>query len=138
MCVSTQTSPKPQSTSPINGARARRIGRHAAAACALALLAVAAPTTAYAVPAEGWPVAPEVSGLQILVLVLLIPLGLAIVLGLAVSLPGLAAGRSQKSGSNVPATWMGGPKEGTDTLPEGSSASDDTGSDARGGSSGSW
>lgn len=79
------------------------------------------------------------SALQILTLVLLIPLGLAVALAVVFALPGLASDRSQKSSSsNVPATWMGGPKEGTDTLPEGSSATNDTGSDARGGASARW
>lgn len=103
---------------------------------AAVLLLTSGPVSAE--PAEGWPVAPEVPVAQILTLVLLIPVGLAVVLAVLFGLPGLAADRSQKSSSNVPATWMGGPKEGTDTLPEGSSASDDTGSDARGGASARW
>ena len=104
----------------------------------VAVSVLASPTAAYAVPAEGWPEAPEVSVLRLLTLVLLIPLGLAVVLGVAFALPGLASDRKQKSSSSVPATWMGGPKGGAGDLPEGSSATDDTGSDARGGSSARW
>ena len=115
----------------------RRAVRTAVLAATTAAV-VMAPGVAHAVPAEGWPEAPEVSALRLIVTVVLIPLGLALVLGVAFALPGLAADRSKKSGSSLPATWMGGPKQGTDSLPAESSAVDDTGSDARGGSSARW
>jgi hypothetical protein len=89
---------------------------------------------------EGWSKAPHVSGLQFLVVLLLIPLGLAAVIALLVSVPSLVSDRGYQPGQSWrgESEWFGGPRAGVtaaaDVTPEELEAS----SHDTGGTSGKW
>ncbi|WP_310964245.1 hypothetical protein [Nocardioides terrisoli] len=92
----------------------RTFARSAALAVTVALPFVAAP--AFAEPPAAWGSEPHVSGLDFLVVLLLIPAGLALVITLLVMLPSLVKGDSYRPGEawhGMP-EWFGGPRKGTD------------------------
>jgi hypothetical protein len=95
---------------------------------------------AFAVPPESWPEPEPTGALDYLLVLFLIPLGLALVVSLLAVVPSMVGG--QKS-SRDPAwrtenEWFGGPKDGVEAI-EGNEAeaADRPGSD-RGGASGRW
>lgn len=100
------------------------------------VLAVAALPLLTAGPAaaevpEGWSDPDEVGILSLLLLVGVIPVGLAVVIGLALYLPALARGENVKPGGETADEWFGGPRSGPDQL-----ETRDAG--RTGGGSGSW
>lgn len=102
---------------------------------ALVLTAAALPLLA-AGPAgaetpEGWSDPAEVGILPLLLVIGAIPLGIAVLIGLAVYLPALARGESVRPGAETADEWFGGPRSGPAEL-----GARDAG--RTGGGSGSW
>ena len=89
---------------------------------------------------QGWEKAPSVSGLQYVVLLLLIPLGLAAVIALLVSLPSLAKDRGYQPGQSWrgESEWFGGPRAGVSAAAEVSPEQLEASSRETGGTSGTW
>ncbi len=117
----------------------RRRTRLRGAAVATGLVVASAPGVAVAVPAEGWPVAPEVPLLQLLTVIVFIPLGLVAILTFAVVAPSLAGSRREQGSSrdgHLPATWMGGPSKGLDSAD--AVDSDELADTDRGGAGARW
>ncbi len=102
---------------------------------AVLLPLVAAP--AFAAPPDAWPTADSVTGFDFLLVVLLIPLGLALIITVLAYVPSLVGGQKYTPGQawRNENEWFGGPKDGLD-------AADQTDSDAaegeRGGASARW
>lgn len=85
------------------------------------LLAATAVTVLSASPAgaevpEGWSDPEEVGILSLLLVVGAIPVGLAVLIALAVYLPALARGERLAPGSQAPDEWFGGPRRSTAEL----------------------
>jgi hypothetical protein len=100
------------------------------------LLAAAAVPVLVASPAgaevpEGWSNPDEVGFLQLLVIVAGIPLGIAVLIALAVYLPALARGEKVAPGAQVQDEWFGGPRREPAEIEAGEARS-------TGGGSGSW
>ena len=119
----------------------RPLVRRAVLALAAALAAVVAlPAVASADTPAAWENAPDVSGLQFLVVLLLIPAGLALVISLLAVLPsiikdsGYAPGQSWRS----EAEWFGGPQKGVEATEQLSSEQIEAAESGRGGTSGKW
>lgn len=90
----------------------RRLLRALALTPALLLPLVAAP--ALAAPPEAWPDADPVGALDFLLVLLLIPLGLALLIALLAYLPSMAKGEKYTPGRSWrgESQWFGGPKDG--------------------------
>lgn len=90
--------------------------RAAAVGTALALPLLASP--AFADTPADWPKAPHVSGLDFLIVLVLIPAGLAILITLLVMLPSLIKGDAYEPGKAWVGQneWFGGPGKGVDAV----------------------
>lgn len=81
-----------------------------------ALLVLVAPAAAQADTPDGWATAPEVSGFEYLLVLVLIPAGLALVIAVLAALPSIIGEdkgyQPGRAWGGEPA-WFGGPKEGT-------------------------
>lgn len=79
-------------------------------------MVLAAPLAAMAEPPSDWPNAPHVSGLQFLVVLFLIPLGLAVVISVLTVLPSMIRDKGYEPGQawRSEAEWFGGPRQGVD------------------------
>lgn len=88
--------------------------RAAALGTSLALALAAAP--AFAVEPRSWHQEPPVSGFDFLLVLLLIPLGLALLIALLVVLPSLVQGEKYDPTRAWAGTreWFGGPSKGVD------------------------
>ncbi|MFZ5845870.1 MAG: hypothetical protein ACOYX5_00645 [Actinomycetota bacterium] len=121
--------------SDLNSRAVRRSLRALALAPAVLLSSVAAP--ALAAPPETWPDAEPVSAVDFLLVLLVIPLGIALVIALLASVPAMArGGRGGERSRRTENEWFGGPKDGTDAAKVESAA--EPGEGARGGSSAQW
>ena len=90
---------------------------------------------AYADVPVGWSDPEPVSGLEVLLILVVAPVGLAIVVALLAWLPGLTRGSGTGSGPGTHEdTWFGGPVEGTQAL----EPARDAESKETGGASGRW
>lgn len=100
--------------SDLNARVVRRSLRALVLAPAAALPLVAAP--AFAAPPEAWPQADSVSGFDFLLVLLLIPLGAAIVIAVLASVPALIGGNKRGSVEawRSEKEWFGGPKDGVE------------------------
>lgn len=101
-----------------------------------ALLVLAAPTAALADTPESWADAPEVSGFDFLLVLALIPLGLAVVIALLAAVPTIIRGNKGYQPGRAwhgEPQWFGGPREGADATDTAETA--DTGT---GGASARW
>ena len=107
----------------------RRAARTAALFTVSAAALVAAP--AHAGVPEGWSDPEPVDGLHYAFLLVGAPVGLLIIIALAVLAPALV--RGEKLASNPEAQWIGGPRQGTDELP-----APDGADSAAGGASGTF
>ena len=95
-------------------------------------LALAGPAAAE--PAEGWPVAPAVDPLHVVLVLVGIPLGLALVIAVAVYVPAMIRGERLAPGApSLEDQWLGGPRRAHGEL----AAPDDETSKA-GGASARW
>lgn len=103
-----------------------------------ALLVGTALPAAASTPSQ-WPEPPAVSPLQFLLVVLLIPTGLALVIALLAALPSMRGGSTYQPGLawRHEAEWFGGPRDGLEKAdksdPEAIEAAGE-----RGGASGHW
>ena len=84
------------------------------------VLAAALVTPAAAETPEGWEEVPDVSGLHVLLVLFIIPLGIAAVLTLLALLPSLASDRGYEPGQTWRggAEWFGGPTKGVKSAAE--------------------
>lgn len=97
-----------------------------------ALVAMAGPASADV--AEGWPEVPPVNGLEALLLLGVVPLGLCLVIAAMIYLPALIRGERIAPGAPlVEDEWIGGPGSGTTAL-----AAPDSAKSEAGGASASW
>ncbi|RYE78229.1 MAG: hypothetical protein EOO74_05640 [Myxococcales bacterium] len=89
---------------------------------------------AFADTPEAWADAPDHSGLDYLLVLVLIPLGIALVVSLLSVLPSLIKGEKYEPGDNWrgESEWFGGPRQGIEARDHA-----DVGSD-KGGASGNW
>lgn len=95
-------------------------------AATLAVAAFAGPARAD-VP-EGWAEPTTVSGLEFLLLLVIIPLGLALVITVLVYVPSLVRGESLAPGNQEPENqWLGGPSKSPAELTVGDSDSSEAG-----------
>ena len=131
--------------SPVNkrdaSRRPRSLLRRAALVASAALaVVVTLPAVASADTPAAWDDAPHVSGLQYLVLLVLIPLGLALVIALLASLPSMLHHRGYEPGQSwrAEAEWFGGPGKGVDAADELSPQQIESAESGRGGTSGKW
>lgn len=103
-----------------------------------ALLSV--PVAAFADTPSTWTSAPHVSGLQFLVVLVLIPAGLFVVISLLAALPSMISDKGYEPGQSwrSDAEWFGGPRKGVDAAEELSPAQIEAADSDQGGTSGKW
>lgn len=108
-------------------------------ACSLVLVA-ALTSPAVADTPKNWERPPDVSLLSYLLVLVIIPLGLAIVVTLLTVLPSLARDRAQQPGQSWrgDSEWFGGPAEGVRAADRVTPEQVDTGSTGTGGTSAGW
>ena len=119
----------------------RKLLRRAVLAVPPALAAVVMlPAIASADTPRTWEQDPHVSGLQYLVVLVLIPLGLALVIALLASLPSMIRDRGYEPGQSwrAEAEWFGGPQKGVEATEGLSPQQIETAESGRGGTSGQW
>ena len=122
-------------------APSRHVLRRAVLALSAAAVAVIAlPAVASADTPEAWEKAPHVSGLEFLVVLVLIPLGLALVISLLTVLPSMIHDRGDEPGQSgrAEAEWFGGPRKGVDAAEDLSPQQIESAESGRGGTSGQW
>jgi hypothetical protein len=119
----------------------RHLLRRAALAAATALVAVVAlPAVASADTPADWDQASHVSGLDYLLVLVLIPVGLGLVISLLASLPSMIRDRGYEPGQSwrAEAEWFGGPRKGVEASDDLSPQQIETAESGRGGTSGQW
>jgi hypothetical protein len=101
---------------------------------------VGLPAVAAADTPAAWDDAPHVSGLEWIVVLLLIPLGLALVISLLAVLPSMINDRGYEPGQSwrAEAEWFGGPSAGVDAADDLSPKQIESAESGRGGTSGQW
>jgi len=121
--------------------QSRHLVRRVVLAVVTAVVAVVVlPAVAIADTPAAWKNAPDVSGLQFLVVLLLIPAGLALVISLLAVLPsiikdtGYAPGQSWRAESE----WFGGPQKGIEAAADLSPQQLEAAESGRGGTSAQW
>ncbi len=95
-----------------------------------ALLVLASPAVALADTPEAWEDAPEVSGFDFLLVLALIPLGLALVIALLAAVPAIVRGNKGYQPGRAwhgEPQWFGGPREGADAADKAETADTETG-----------
>jgi hypothetical protein len=119
----------------------RMLLRRAVLAFSTALVAVVAlPAVASADTPAAWRDEPHVSGLEYLLVLVLIPVGLALVISLLASLPYMIRDRGYEPGQSwrAEAEWFGGPRKGVEAAGDLSPQQIETAESGRGGTSGKW
>ena len=115
--------------------------RRAALAVPAALAAVVAlPSVAGADTPAAWQEPPHASGLDFLLVLVLIPLGLALVITLLTLLPSMIHDRGYEPGQSwrAEAEWFGGPGKGVEAADDLSPEQIESAESGRGGASGQW
>jgi hypothetical protein len=117
-----------------------RIRRAALSLSAALAAVVATPAIATADTPEAWDNAPDVSGLEFLVVLVLIPVGLSLVIALLAALPSLIGDRGYEPGQSwrAEAEWFGGPRKGVEAADELAPDQIEAAESGRGGTSGQW
>lgn len=117
-----------------------RIRRAALSVSAALAAVVATPAIAAADTPEAWENAPDVSGLEFLVVLVLIPVGLSLVIALLAALPSLIGDRGYEPGQSwrAEAEWFGGPRKGVEAADELAPEQIEAAESGRGGTSGQW
>ena len=89
---------------------------------------------------QGWPEAPAVSGFDYVLVLVLIPLGLAAVISLLAYLPTLAGDHGYQPGQawRGESTWIGGPRKGVAAADDVSPEQLESNESNTGGTSGRW
>ena len=119
----------------------RSLVRRAVLAVSTALVAVVAlPPVASADTPAAWDKAPHVSGLEYLLVLVLIPAGLALVISLLATLPSMIRDRGYEPGQSwrAEAEWFGGPRKGVEAADDLSPQQIEAAESGRGGTSGQW
>lgn len=77
---------------------------------------LAAPMAAYADTPQDWPDAPHVSGLDFLLVLFLIPAGIAVVISVLAALPSMIGNKGYEPGQawRSEPEWFGGPRKGVE------------------------
>jgi hypothetical protein len=121
--------------------RSRTLLRRAVVAvCAAAVAVIALPAVALADTPAAWEDEKHVSGLQFLLVLVLIPLGLALVISLLTVLPSMISDRGYEPGQSwrSEAEWFGGPRKGIEAADDLSEKQIEAAEADRGGTSGQW
>lgn len=121
--------------------KSRSAVRRAVVSLALGLVAlVGLPATAFADTPASQADAPEVSGLQFLIVLVLIPVALFLAIALFAALPSMISDKGYEPGQSwrAEAEWFGGPRKGIDAADELSPAQIEASEADRGGTSGQW
>ncbi len=119
----------------------RSVVRRATASLAIGLVAlVTLPVAALADAPESFTEAPEVSGLQFLIVLVLIPVALFVGITLLAALPSMIRDKGYEPGQSwrSEAEWFGGPRKGIDATDELTPAQIEAAETDRGGTSGQW
>ncbi|RNM13747.1 hypothetical protein [Nocardioides pocheonensis] len=105
-----------------------------------AVVVVALPALASADTPAAWQQDPHVSGLDFLLVLVLIPVGLALVISLLATLPSMIRDRGYEPGQSwrAEAEWFGGPRKGVEAAEELSPQQVESAESGRGGTSGQW
>lgn len=122
-------------------AQSRKHVRRAVLALPAALVAVVGlPALAVADTPAAWTDDPHVSGLDFLLVLVLIPVGLALVISLFAALPSMIRDRGYEPGQSWRAEpeWFGGPRKGVEAAEELSPQQVESAESGRGGTSGQW
>lgn len=117
----------------------RSLARFAGLVSAVLALVLTAPAVAMADTPEGWAENPEVSGLDFLLVLLLIPFGLAVVIVVLTSIPSWNKDSGHEPGQPWTAepAWFGGAK-GVDGAAAPALEAGEGGESTEGGARGSW
>jgi hypothetical protein len=121
--------------------RPRKLLRRAALAVGSALVSVVAlPAIAFADTPASWEKPQDVSGLDYLLVLVLIPAGLALVITLLASLPSMINNRGYEPGQSWRAEpeWFGGPQKGVEAADDLAPEQIEAAESGRGGTSGKW
>jgi hypothetical protein len=121
--------------------QSRHLVRRAVLALGTALVTlVALPAVASADTPAAWDKAPHVSGLDYLLVLVLIPGGLALLISLLVSLPSMINDHGYEPGQSRRAEpeWFGGPQKGVEATDQLSPEQIESAESGRGGTSGQW
>lgn len=119
----------------------RTLARRAVLTVVTALVSVVAlPAVASADTPAAWDKAPHVSGLDYLLVLVLIPGGLALVISLLASLPSMIHDRGYEPGQSWRAQpeWFGGPQKGVDAAESLAPEQIEAAENGRGGTSAQW
>jgi hypothetical protein len=121
--------------------KSRTYLRHAAVSLSVGVFALAMlPASALADTPATAPDAPHVSGLQWLVVLVLIPASLFVVISLLAALPSLLGDKGYEPGQSWRSEpeWFGGPGKGIEAADEVSTQQIEAAESGRGGTSGKW
>jgi hypothetical protein len=119
----------------------RHVARRALLTVLTALVSVVAlPAVASADTPAAWGEAPHVSGLDYLLVLVLIPGGLALVIAFLAALPSMIHDRGYEPGQSWRAEpeWFGGPQKGVGAADELAPEQIEAAESGRGGTSGQW
>ena len=122
------------------GQTRKQVRRSVLAGLGAAAAVVALPGVASADTPAAWDDAPHVSGLEFLMIVVLIPVGLALVISLLAALPSMIHDRGYEPGQSwrAEAEWFGGPRKGVEAADDLSPQQIESAESGRGGTSGKW
>jgi hypothetical protein len=125
---------------PPRNALRRNLSRALLALAAALVTVVALPAVAMADTPAAWEKAPHVSGLEFLLVLVLIPVGIGLVITVLTVLPSLIHDRGYEPGQSwrAEAEWFGGPRKGVDAAEDLSPKQIETAESGRGGTSGEW
>jgi hypothetical protein len=121
--------------------KSRSAARRAVLAISVALFGLLlAPVAAFADTPAAWENEKHVSGLQFLVVLVLIPAGLFVVISLLAALPSMISDKGYEPGQSwrSEAEWFGGPRKGLEAADEVTPQQIESAEADRGGTSGQW
>lgn len=120
--------------------KTRPLRRAAVALSVGVFAAVLLPSVAFADTPAAWEDSPHVSGLQYLVVLLLIPAGLFVVISILAALPSMISDKGYEPGQSWRSEpeWFGGPRKGVEAADEVTTDQIAASESERGGTSGTW
>jgi len=124
-----------------NAPRSRSVARRVSVALAVSIFAlISLPAFAFADTPASWENEKHVSGLQFLVVLVLIPAALFLVISLLAALPSMISDKGYEPGQSwrSEAEWFGGPRKGVEATDELSAQQIEAAESDRGGTSGKW